>query len=88
MYAVDGGRDLPERELPHLSGYESSRPVRVGNGAVTQKQTDVLGEVMIALELARELGVPMPITLALDGVLNRGAPLDAAMAAMLAAAGY
>ena len=33
-------------------------------------------------------GVPMPITLALDGVLNRGAPLDAAMAAMLAAAGY
>ena len=39
-------------------------------------------------QLARELGVPMPITLALDGVLNRGAPLDAAMAAMLAAAGY
>ena len=57
MYAVDGGRDLPERELPHLSGYESSRPVRVGNGAVTQKQTDVLGEVMIALEMARELHV-------------------------------
>jgi GH15 family glucan-1,4-alpha-glucosidase len=54
MYAVDGGRDLPERELPHLSGYEASIPVRIGNGAVTQKQTDVLGEVMIALEMARE----------------------------------
>ena len=58
MYAVDGGRDLPERELDHLSGYAGSRPVRIGNGAVTQKQTDVLGEVMIALEMARELCVP------------------------------
>ncbi|HEX6246756.1 MAG TPA: glycoside hydrolase family 15 protein [Nocardioidaceae bacterium] len=58
MYAVDGGRDLPERELDHLPGYEGSRPVRIGNGAVSQKQTDVLGEVMIALEMARELCVP------------------------------
>ncbi|MGH3371852.1 MAG: glycoside hydrolase family 15 protein, partial [Nocardioidaceae bacterium] len=58
MYAVDGGRDLPERELEHLAGYESSRPVRIGNAAVGQKQTDVLGEVMIALEMARDLCVP------------------------------
>jgi GH15 family glucan-1,4-alpha-glucosidase len=58
MYTVDGGRDLPERELEHLSGYAGSRPVRIGNGAVTQKQTDVLGEVMVALEMARELHVP------------------------------
>ena len=58
MYAVDGGRDLPERELEHLPGYEGSRPVRTGNGAVNQKQTDVLGEVMIALEMARDLCVP------------------------------
>ncbi|HSE10229.1 MAG TPA: glycoside hydrolase family 15 protein [Nocardioidaceae bacterium] len=58
MYAVDGGRDLPERELVHLSGYEGSRPVRVGNGAVSQRQTDVLGEVMIALEMARDQCVP------------------------------
>jgi GH15 family glucan-1,4-alpha-glucosidase len=54
MYAVDGSRELPERELDHLAGYEGSRPVRVGNGAVSQRQTDVLGEVMIALEMARE----------------------------------
>ena len=53
MYAVDGGRQLPERELDHLPGYEGSRPVRIGNGAVGQRQTDVLGEVMIALEDAR-----------------------------------
>ncbi|MDF8264060.1 glycoside hydrolase family 15 protein [Luteipulveratus flavus] len=57
MYAVDGGRELPERELAHLPGYADSRPVRVGNGAVDQKQTDVLGEVMIALENARGQGL-------------------------------
>lgn len=57
MYAVDGGRRLAELELDHLPGYADSRPVRIGNGAVGQKQTDVLGEVMIALEDAREAGV-------------------------------
>jgi GH15 family glucan-1,4-alpha-glucosidase len=57
MYAVDGGRDLTERTLDHLPGYAGSRPVRIGNGAVTQRQTDVLGEVMIALQMAREVGL-------------------------------
>ncbi|MBO3085718.1 glycoside hydrolase family 15 protein [Cellulomonas sp. zg-ZUI188] len=57
MYRVDGARDLPERELTHLSGYAGSRPVRVGNAAVDQVQNDVLGEVMLALELAREEGL-------------------------------
>ncbi|MGN6634262.1 MAG: glycoside hydrolase family 15 protein, partial [Oryzihumus sp.] len=57
MYAVDGGRELPERELEHLPGYAGSRPVRVGNGAVEQRQTDVLGEVMASLELARRMGL-------------------------------
>ncbi|HYO39819.1 MAG TPA: glycoside hydrolase family 15 protein [Nocardioidaceae bacterium] len=56
MYGVDGGRDLPERTLDHLPGYAGSRPVRIGNGAVSQRQTDVLGEVMIALEMARDIG--------------------------------
>jgi GH15 family glucan-1,4-alpha-glucosidase len=57
MYAVDGNRELTERELDHLSGYADSRPVRVGNGAVHQQQKDVLGEVMISLEMARERGL-------------------------------
>ena len=57
MYTVEGGRHLPERELDHLAGYAGSRPVRVGNGAVDQRQTDVLGEVMCALELARDAGL-------------------------------
>lgn len=57
MYGVDGGRRLPEHELDHLPGYAGSRPVRIGNGAVNQRQTDVLGEVMIALEDARHAGL-------------------------------
>jgi GH15 family glucan-1,4-alpha-glucosidase len=57
MYAVDGSRQLPERELGHLSGYAGSRPVRVGNAAVDQRQKDVLGEVMIALQLSRQMGL-------------------------------
>ncbi|KQY64160.1 glycoside hydrolase family 15 protein [Nocardioides sp. Root140] len=58
MYTVDGARQLPERELDHLPGYADSRPVRIGNGAVDQRQTDVLGEVMVALDLARQAGLP------------------------------
>jgi len=57
MYAVDGGRNLPERELSHLPGYQGSSPVRIGNGAVDQQQHDVLGEVMLALHAARCLGL-------------------------------
>ncbi len=57
MYTVDGGRDLPERELGHLAGYADSRPVRIGNGAVHQTQSDVLGTVMDAFEMARQAGL-------------------------------
>jgi len=57
MYTVDGARDLFERELEHLPGYDGSQPVRIGNGAATQRQTDVLGEVMISLQLARQHGL-------------------------------
>ena len=57
MYGIDGRRDLPERELDHLPGHEGSRPVRVGNAAVDQVQNDVLGEVMLALDMARDAGL-------------------------------
>ncbi len=49
MYGVGGERRLQEYELPWLSGYENSLPVRVGNGAATQVQLDVYGEVADAL---------------------------------------
>src|SRR5699024_10856340 len=57
MYGVAGERSLPERTLDHLPGHMGSRPVRVGNGAVTQFQADVVGEVLIALGKLRESGV-------------------------------
>jgi GH15 family glucan-1,4-alpha-glucosidase len=53
MYGPAGERRLPEYELPWLAGYEGSRPVRVGNGASTQFQLDVYGEVMDVLHQAR-----------------------------------
>ncbi|MBD8869841.1 glycoside hydrolase family 15 protein [Nocardioides donggukensis] len=57
MYTVDGARRLDEHTLDHLPGYAGSRPVRIGNGAAGQRQTDVLGEVMIALAKARDAGL-------------------------------
>ena len=48
MYDIYGRSGLEEQELPHLAGYRSSRPVRIGNGAHTQQQLDVYGEVILA----------------------------------------
>ncbi|MFJ6415890.1 glycoside hydrolase family 15 protein [Paeniglutamicibacter sp. NPDC091659] len=56
MYGIDGKRELPERVLHHLPGYAGSAPVRIGNGAVSQYQGDVIGEVMVAMEELRTLG--------------------------------
>jgi len=57
MYALDGSRRIPEYELPWLSGYEGSAPVRVGNAAAEQFQLDVWGEVLDGLHLSREAGL-------------------------------
>lgn len=48
MYGVAGEHDLTERDLPHLSGWRGNRPVRIGNGAWTQHQLDVYGELLHA----------------------------------------
>lgn len=57
MYGLAGERYLPEQEVPSLPGYAGSSPVRVGNAAALQFQSDVIGEVMIALHDARVAGV-------------------------------
>ncbi|QFG68285.1 glycoside hydrolase family 15 protein [Ornithinimicrobium pratense] len=57
MYGLGGERELDEKELDHLAGYEASRPVRIGNGAAEQYQADVPGEVMLALAKLRDHGV-------------------------------
>ncbi len=46
MYGIGGERDLTERTLDHLSGYNGARPVRVGNGAWNQHQNDVWGMLL------------------------------------------
>ena len=57
MYGVAGERRLTEFELPWLTGYEGSQPVRVGNGASDQRQLDVYGEVVDALYQSRRQGL-------------------------------
>jgi alpha,alpha-trehalase len=51
MYGIGGERELPERRLDHLSGYEGARPVRVGNTAYRQEQHDVWGALLDSIYL-------------------------------------
>ncbi len=51
IYAIDGARELPERTLDHLSGYEGARPVRVGNDAHRQRQHDAWGALLDSVYL-------------------------------------
>jgi GH15 family glucan-1,4-alpha-glucosidase len=57
MYGVHGERRLDEREIPWLSGYENSRPVRIGNAASNQFQLDVFGEVLLAMHETHAAGI-------------------------------
>ena len=57
MYGVRGERRLEELELPWLSGYENSKPVRIGNAASGQFQLDVYGEVLGTMYRAHEAGI-------------------------------
>src|SRR4029453_17587777 len=57
MFGVGGEHDLTERILPHVAGWRDSRPVRVGNGAWSQQQVDVYGELLgAAHRLADQIG--------------------------------
>jgi GH15 family glucan-1,4-alpha-glucosidase len=57
MYGLAGERRLPEYEIPWLTGFENSRPVRIGNAAHEQLQLDVYGELIDALHQARTGGL-------------------------------
>jgi GH15 family glucan-1,4-alpha-glucosidase len=59
IYGVSGERRLIEYEIPWLSGYENSRPVRVGNAASTQFQLDVYGQVLAAVSQGDRAGIKM-----------------------------
>ena len=46
MYGLKGERSLTEWKIDWLTGYENSRPVRVGNAAAEQMQLDIYGEML------------------------------------------
>jgi GH15 family glucan-1,4-alpha-glucosidase len=51
VYRIDGSKDLDERLLDHLQGYQGAKPVRIGNSAYSQRQNDVWGTVLDSLYL-------------------------------------
>ena len=60
VYGLRGERRLTEIELPWLSGYEKSTPVRTGNAAYKQFQLDIFGEVANTLFQCRQSGLGPP----------------------------
>jgi GH15 family glucan-1,4-alpha-glucosidase len=50
LYGIDGERDLEEEMLPHLSGFGGNGWVRIGNAAISQRQNDLMGELVLCLE--------------------------------------
>ena len=59
MYGIGGERRLTEFDLPELEGYRGSRPVRVGNGAYSQFQLDIYGEILDSAHVYRRFGGEM-----------------------------
>lgn len=60
MYGIGGEHDLTERNLDHLTGWRDSQPVRVGNDAWRQHQSDVFGEFLDAVLRLHENFTPAP----------------------------
>jgi GH15 family glucan-1,4-alpha-glucosidase len=60
MYSIRGETKLDEYTLDQFSGYEGSKPVRVGNAAYSQLQLDIYGELMDAIYLATKYGDALP----------------------------
>lgn len=59
IYGIDGRRIHAEETLDHLDGYKGSRPVRIGNGAATQLQLDIYGELTDSVYLYNKYGSPI-----------------------------
>jgi alpha,alpha-trehalase len=51
MYGIGGERELTEQTLDHLSGWRGARPVRTGNSAWNQRQHDVWGMLLDAIDV-------------------------------------
>src|SRR5207245_2718252 len=60
MYGVRGERELVERTIDELNGYEGATPVRVGNAAYGQRQNDVYGAVLDSVYLHVKVSGHLP----------------------------
>ena len=60
LFTIWGESQIPEQILDHWEGYRGSRPVRIGNAAAKQYQSDIYGEVMDALYLYNKYVSPIP----------------------------
>ncbi|OZI05881.1 glucoamylase [Siphonobacter sp. BAB-5385] len=56
MYTIDGQTPPEEEELSHFSGHKDSKPVLIGNGAATQRQMDIYGELIDTIYLFNKYG--------------------------------
>jgi alpha,alpha-trehalase len=63
MYGIRGERDLDERTLDHLSGYEGAKPVRVGNAASKQRQNDLYGALLDSVYIHAKVQEHLPTEL-------------------------
>lgn len=59
LYGIDGRRITQEDLLSHWEGYQRSSPVRIGNGAASQRQLDMYGALMDAAYLYNKHGSPI-----------------------------
>lgn len=59
IYTVDGGPLPPEKTDFDLAGYGGSHPVRIGNAAEQQAQTDVFGPIMELIWRLGRAGAPL-----------------------------
>ena len=51
LYGVGGERQIDEKVLDHLGGYEGAQPVRIGNAAYNQDQHDIWGVMLDSVYL-------------------------------------
>jgi GH15 family glucan-1,4-alpha-glucosidase len=50
VYGIGGERDLEEKFVPNLAGFRGNGHVRIGNAASLQRQTDLMGEIILCLD--------------------------------------
>ena len=59
IYRMDGSKISEEKELDHLEGYQSSKPVRIGNAAAKQQQLDIYGELIDTIYIYNKTHKPI-----------------------------